>query len=179
MDYSELVYALKNGQTRTANKLIGEATPILKKYLISKLNASSEDAEDAVQQMFEYIIPKIIEDDINNPSGILSYMLKATRHSYYKIVRDFDLDKFDEIEEQLVTEADQAWLLMNEDQANILLRCIEGLRNSYREFARFLFDYPEANTDDIADNFEISPANAWTRKHRVLKKLSDCVSLQT
>lgn len=178
MDYSQLVFALKSGDMRTANQLIGEATPILKKYLVSKVNASSDDADDAIQQMFEYVIPKIISDDIKNPSGILSYMLKASRHSYFKILRDFDLDKFDEIEEQLVTEADQAWKLMDEEQASLLMRCIESLRKGYREFASFIFSYPGANTEDIAENFGLTPANAWTRKHRVLKKITDCVNLQ-
>ncbi len=179
MDYSELVNALKNEDNRTANMLIAEAIPILKKYLISKVNASPNDADDAVQRMFEYVIPKIRKDEINSPTGLLSYMLKAARHSYYKIMRDFDLDKFDEIEEQLVSEAEQVWKLMSKEQAAILMRCLEGLRNSYREFAGFLFDYPAANTEDIAEMFGISPANAWTRKHRVLKKLADCVTLNT
>ncbi|TVR15193.1 MAG: hypothetical protein EA391_11185 [Balneolaceae bacterium] len=177
MDYSQLVFALKNGDTKTSNRLIGEATPILKKYLISKVNASPDDADDAIQQMYEYVIPKIISDEIKNPAGILAYMLKAARHSYYKILRDFDLDKFDEIEGQLVTEADQAWKLMDEEQASLLMRCIEGLRNGYRDFAAFIFSYPGANTEDIAEKFGLTPANAWTRKHRVLKKIIDCVNM--
>lgn len=179
MDYSGLVHALKNDDLRTVNRLCAEAIPILKKYLISKVDASPDDAEDAVQQMFEYVIPKIKKDEINSPTGLLSYMLTGARHSYYKIVRDFDLDKFDEIEEQLVSEPEQAWKLMNDDQATILLNCIEKLRNGYREFAKFLFDFPTANTEDIAERFDISPPNAWTRKHRVLKKLTDCVSFHS
>lgn len=175
MDYSELVYAVKRDDMQTANRMCGEAIPILKKYLISKVNASPEDAEDAVQKMFEYVIPKIRNDEITSPSGLLSYMLSGARHSYYKIVRDFDLDKYAEMEENLVSEADQVWNLVNEDQENILSKCIEKLRGPYREMINFLFDYPDADSDEIAEHFDISLNNAWIRKHRVIQQLNDCV----
>lgn len=175
MDYSELVYAIRRGDMQTANKMCAEATPILKKYLISKVNATPEDAEDAVQKMFEYVIAKIKKDEINSPSGLLAYMLSGARHSYYKIVRDFDLDKYEEIEEELVAEADQVWNLVNKDQKAILKKCIETLKGHYREMITFLFDYPNADSNEIAEYFDISLNNAWIRKHRVIQQLHDCV----
>lgn len=175
MDYSELVYAVRRGDMQTANQMCAEAIPILEKYLISNVNATPEDAEDAVQKMFEYVIPKIQNDEIESPSGLLSYMLSGARHSYYKIVRDFDLDKYAEIEEELVTEPEQVWNLVSEDQESILVTCIEKLKGHYQDLITFLFDHPEANTKEIAEYFEISKNNAWTRKHRVIKQLQDCV----
>lgn len=175
MDYSELVYAVKRDDMQTANRMCAEAIPILKKYLISKVNASTEDAEDAVQKMFEYVIPKIQNDEITSPSGLLSYMLAGARHSYYKIVRDFDLDKYGEIEEDLVSEADQVWNLISEERETILSRCIEKLKGHYLEMITFLFDHPEADSNDIAEYFDISLNNAWIRKHRVIQQLQDCV----
>lgn len=175
MDYSELVYAVKKDDMQTANKLCAQAIPILKKYLISKVNATPEDAEDAVQKMFEYVIPKIQNDEIKSPSGLLSYMLSGARHSYYKIVRDFDLDKYNEIEEQLVSEADQVWNLIDRDRKKILLKCIEQLKGHYQKLITFLFDYPDADSNEIAEYFDISVNNAWTRKHRVIQQLSECV----
>lgn len=175
MDYSELVYAIKKSDMQTANRLCAEAIPILKKYLISKVNATPEDAEDAVQKMFEYVIPKIQKDEIKSPSGLLAYMLSGARHSYYKIVRDFDLDKYAEIEEELVSEADQVWKLVNEDQKKVLKKCIESLKGHYREFVVFLFEYPEADSSEIAEYFDISLSNAWIRKHRVIQQLQECV----
>lgn len=175
MDYSELVYAVKKNDMQTANKLCAQAIPILKKYLISKVNATPEDAEDAVQKMFEYVIPKIQKDEIKSPSGLLSYMLSGARHSYYKIVRDFDLDKYNEIEEQLVSEADQVWNLIDRDRKKILLKCIEQLKGHYQKLITFLFDYPDADSNEIAEYFDISVNNAWTRKHRVIQQLNECV----
>ncbi len=175
MDYSELVKAIQAGDDKKAGQLCSEAIPILKKYLISKVNASPENAEDAVQQMFEYVIPRIQKNEINSPTGLLSYMLTGARHSYYKIVRDFDLDRYDEMEEELVSEADQAWKLMNEDQESILLKCIKKLKSHYRDLVEFLFEHPEAESNDIAERFDISQNNAWIRKHRVLQQLNECV----
>ncbi len=175
MDYSELVYAIKNGDTQTANERCAEAIPILKKYLMSTLDASNEDAEDAVQVMFEYVIPKIQQDEINSPSGLLSYMLTGARHSYYKICRDFDFDQYEEIQEDLVSEAEQAWNLINEEKELILEKCLSKLKNHYRELIEFLFDHPAAVPDDIAEYFNISLNNAWIRKHRAIQQLNECV----
>jgi len=155
--------------------LCSEAIPILEKYLISKVNASPEDAEDAVQKMFEYVIPKIQNDEIKSPSGLLSYMLSGARHSYYKIVRDFDLNKYGEMEEQLIAEPDQVWNLVSEDQESIRSICIEKLKGHYRDLIIFLFDHPEAEASEIAEHFDISQGNAWTRKHRVIQQLQECV----
>lgn len=175
MDYSELVYAVRRGDTKTANRMCAEAIPILKKYLISNVNASPEDAEDAVQKMFEYVIPKIQNDEIKSPSGLLSYMLSGARHSYYKIVRDFDLDKYAEMEEQLVSEPNQVWNLVSEDQESILSTCIEKLKGHYQDLIIFLFDHPNADSKEIAEYFEITKNNAWIRKHRVIQQLQECV----
>jgi DNA-directed RNA polymerase specialized sigma24 family protein len=176
MDYSELVFAIKEGDMQTANKRCAEAIPILKKYLISTLNASEEDAEDAVQRMFEYVIPKIQNEEISSPSGLLSYMLTGSRHSYYKIYRDYEYDNYEEIKEDLVSEPQQVWNLISEDQESILYKCLSKLKSHYRELMEFLFDYPEAVPEDIAEYFDISLNNAWIRKHRAVQQLNECVS---
>lgn len=175
MDYSELVNAIRKGDDQKANQLCSEAIPILKKYLISNVDASPVDAEDAVQKMFEYLIPKIQKNEINSPTGLLSYMLTGARHSYYKIVRDFDLDRYDEMEEELAAGPEQVWKLMDDDQQSILKRCIQKLKNHYRDLVTFIFEYPEAESSDIAEYFNISQNNAYTRKHRVIQKLHECV----
>jgi len=175
MDYSELVSALESGDDRKANHLCTEAIPILKKYLISNLNASPADAEDAVQKMFEYVIPKIRNNEIDNPSGLLSYMLTGARHSYYKVVSSFDPDPIDEIKEELVSEPEQAWKLIDEDQESVLSKCLKKLKDHYRDLVSFLFDHPGAESEDIAEYFDITVNNAWIRKHRAIQQLNECV----
>lgn len=174
MDYSELVRAVQEGDEVTANRMCAEALPILKKYLIANLNASPEDAEDAVQKMFEYVLQKIRQDEIKNPGGILSYMLTGTRHSYLKGIRDFETVEFDEMVSEPVSNPDQIWNLIQEERMEILKRCMKFLKGHYKTMCDFIFQNPSADSEDIAEHFDISLNNAWIRKHRVLKKLSDC-----
>lgn len=175
MDYSELVEAINDEDMKTANRLCGDILPILKKYLIATVGAKPEDAEDAVQRMFEYVIPKIQNNEIKSPSGLLAYMLTATRHSYFKIIKEYGSHKFELIDESLVAEPEQTWGLLDNDQETILKQCIKELKGNYKKLIRFLFDYPNADSEDIAEFFEISVSNAWIRKHRMIQKLNECV----
>lgn len=175
MDYSELVYAIKNGDNRKTDKLIAEAIPILKKYLISNLGATPENAEDSVQRMFEYVIPKIRNGEINSPSGLLSYMLTGSRHSYYKTIRNFDAEDMEVLCEEFVAPDEQAQKLINLEYEAVLKSCINKMRHHYRNLMVFLFEHPDADPEDIAEYFDISISNAWARKHRALQQLSECV----
>ncbi|MDX1642610.1 MAG: sigma-70 family RNA polymerase sigma factor, partial [Balneolaceae bacterium] len=67
------------------------------------------------------------------------------------------------------------WKLVNKDQEAILSRCIEKLKGHYQELITFLFDHPEADSNEIAEYFDISQNNAWIRKHRVIQQLQECV----
>lgn len=175
MDYSELVEAINDEDIKTANRLCGDILPILKKYLIATVGAKPEDAEDAVQRMFEYVIPKIQNNEIKSPSGLLAYMLTASRHSYFKIKKEYDTQKFEMIDENLVAEPQLPWDLLDKDQETILKQCIKELKDHYKKLIRFLFDFPNADSEDIAEFFDISVGNAWIRKHRMIQKLNECV----
>lgn len=176
MDYSELVSAIQNGNQRKANKMCAEAAPILKKYLISKVGAEPDDADEALQNMFEYVINKIRDEEIDNPAGLLAYMLKSSKHSYYNMLRGRRRDFTEEIQEEPVSPAEQVLRLVDKEKQKILRICIEKLKKGYREFITHWFSFPDAETEDIAEHFDISVNNAWTRKHRIVKKLTDCVN---
>lgn len=175
MDYSELVKAIQTGDSRTADRLCAEATPILKKYLVSKIGADPFDADDAVQKMFEYVIEKIQSGDIENPKGLLAYMLATCRHSYFNIVRTRSRAG-EVVSEEPVSIANQLLSLVDEEKQKILKKCIEKLRKNYRDFIEYWFSFPDSETEDIAEHFGISVSNTWIRKHRIVKKLSDCVN---
>lgn len=175
MDYSALVTSIKNGDQKTANKLCAEATPILKKYVISRTGCTMTDADDAVQKMFEYIIHKILNDEIENPKGLLAYMLKTSKHMYYKMVKKQRLEQTYNIAQDNSHHPNQLWNLIDKEKQQLLTDCIDQLRLGYRDFITHWFAFPDANTEDIADHFDISVNNAWTRKHRIVKKLNECV----
>lgn len=174
MDYSELVRAVQEGDEATANRMCSEALPILKKYLIANLNASPEDAEDAVQKMFEYVIQKIRRGEITNPGGILSYMLTGSRHAYLKSMRDTELEEFDELVSEPVSAPDQLNNLIDQERIDILKRCMEKLDGPYRSMCEFILSNPSADSEDLAEHFDITINNAWIRKHRAIKRLSEC-----
>jgi RNA polymerase sigma factor (sigma-70 family) len=174
MDYSELVEALQKGDKTSVNSICSDSLLILKKYLIARMGASPHDAEDAVQQMFEYLIPKIRDDVIDNPGGLAKYMMKASRHTYLNLLRDHNLNELEELSEEPHVEAGQIWNLVNDDRKKILQHCIQKLKTHYRALVEFLFKHPEADAQDVAENFDISLNNAWQRKHRVIKQLSSC-----
>lgn len=176
MDYSDLIEAVLNGDDRTVNQRCADAVPIIRSYLVANLNASKEDAEDAVQRMFEYVYPKIQKGEIAKPSALLSYMLTGARHSYFKIINKYgNFEAIDDYEDLQVSEADQVRNLVDEEKKSILKMCMDRLRGHYRNLMEFSFDNPDAETKDIADRFDISINNAWIRKHRASKELEDCV----
>lgn len=175
MDYSGLVTAIREGDERATGKLCDEATPILKRYLLKKCNATPFDADDAIQKMYEYIIVKIRDDEIENPQGLLAYMLKTCRHNYIKMIRESSFEYIDNLSEEPSNTADQLWKLINEEKQEILKFCMRKLRKNYWVFMNYMFSYPGATSEDIAEKFNITRNNAWIRKHRVINKLTDCV----
>lgn len=175
MDYSKLVTSIKNGDDLTTGQLCAEATPILRKYLMKKFGAEPADADDAIQKMYEYIIFKIREDEIENPKGLLAYMLKTCKHNYLKTLRENYPEYIDPVNGELTSSARQIWVLVDEEEQEILRECLSLLRKGYKEFIRFWFSFPNASTEDVAEHFDISINNAWIRKHRVISKLQECV----
>jgi RNA polymerase sigma factor (sigma-70 family) len=175
MDYSPFVHAIRDGDDATANELIARATPVLIRYLKVRMGASDDDAKDAVQKMFLYIIESIKDDKIQNPSGLLSYMLKTCRHNYTKTLRRQDFEIVDESVDFAVNEPEQIDKLLDKERKRILQRCLELLNANYREFITHWLIDPSVDAEKIADKYNTSAGNIWTRKHRVIKQLNDCV----
>ncbi|MGF1669108.1 MAG: RNA polymerase sigma factor [Balneolaceae bacterium] len=174
MDYSALVQAIKTGDEATANQLCEEATPILRRYLMIRMGAQTQDAEDCVQYMFEYVIGKIQNDDFNNPSGLLAYMLTTCRHAYMRMVNERNMEIANEVNDPSI-ESDQIWSLIDEEKQQVLSYCLKKLNSNYSSMAEYLLEHPNAKTEDLADFFNISYNNAWTRKHRAINSLRNCI----
>lgn len=175
MDYAPLVKAIQEGDQEAANRLISDATPILIRMLKVRMNASQEDAEDAVQMMFLYVVKAIREDRIDNPSGLLSYMVLTCRHNYLKKQEGFQPELMDEEIREPVQQAEQLDRLIDEEKEKIYAECIESLRDEYKEFYGYWIRHSDSSAKEIADHFGISVNNAWTRKHRIMKTLQKCV----
>lgn len=175
MDYSPLVKAVQDGDQETANRLISEATPILVRMLMARMNASRHDAEDAVQGMFVYIIEAIREGKIHNPSGLLAYMIKTCRHNYLKSRQEYSVDYEEGMAGEPATEAVQLERLIESERMDFYRHCVENLKEDYRVFFDYWISHPDTAATEVAREFDISVNNAWTRKHRVIKWLQECI----
>ena len=176
MDYRLLVEAIQNGDQRKTDNLCKELHPRLKNYLIATTGAPPELAEDAVQNMFEYLIPKIRRDEIKSPSGLLNYMQTGVRHNYLKMIRKEPLSSSEHEGDAIPVEPNQVWDLVDKEKREILAGCIVKLSEHYRQLVEYLLEHPNAQSEDVADQFNISVRNAWVRKHRAIKLLNECVN---
>ena len=176
MDYSELITAVKNEDEATTSKLCRQAGSILHRYLTFKLGASSQDAGDAIQMMFEHLIRKIKNgDEFRNPTGLLSYMLVTSKNNYLNRLRKIESEQtVGMVTEPLVDRDPMDGLIESELQV-ALKGCIQHLQNDHQEFIQFYFENPDVETEAIAERFGISEMNVWTRKHRILKKIQECI----
>lgn len=174
MDYSELVTAINNNNTRKINKLIRLIRPRLVAFLRIHMNASEADANDVAQDSMLITIESVREDKIRKPEQIVKYMLSVCRNKYLKLLeadRSTDLSGASEYQKQA---PNQLQSLLDKEQEQLLRWCLQQLKKEYQQFMQFWFDYPDAHTERVAEEFSISVGNAWTRKHRLIKKLSKC-----
>src|SRR5690625_7383322 len=124
MNYSDLVNAIKDGDNKTIEKYIKYIVPILRNMLIGRMWASREDAEDAVQNMFVYLIPRIVENKIRTPEGLFKYMQIASKHSYLNLIRSRRRENFVYLTEEPAEAPDQSWNLIDKETTMQLCKCI-------------------------------------------------------
>lgn len=173
MDYSELVTALNEGDTRKVNKLIAAIRIRLMAFLRIHMNASEDDAKDVSQEALLKAVKIIKRDQIKNPDKIVSYILTICRNAYLKIQKNERTISLEGITRQY-QEPRQLQSLLDKEQKQLLQLCLDKLSESHQQFIQYWFDHPDAHTQKVADHFKISITNAWTRKHRIIKKLKEC-----
>lgn len=175
MNYSDLVNAIKEGDNRTIEKYSRKLVPILRNSLIGRMGASREDAEDAVQNMFVYLIPRIEENKIETPAGLLNYMQVASKHCYLNLVRSKRRERLTYLSEEPAVSPDQIWNLIDEEKENQLRKCISEMSGRLKSYVLFLLEFPDASPEDTAEYFKITLNNVWIRKHRAINQLRQCL----
>lgn len=174
MDYSELVTALKDEDTRKANKIIEALRPRLVSFLRIHMNATQMDAEDCAQDSLLSSIEVIKEDGIKNPDQIVSYVLSTCRNNYLKMQKKQREESIEEVSQEQRQAPRQLQSLLDKEQEQLLKWCLNQLKEKYQRFMQYWFDHPDAHAKKVAKHFGISVNNAWTRKHRLIKKLNEC-----
>jgi len=174
MDYSNLVTALKENKTREVNELIEALRPRLMAFLRVHMNASEADAEDCAQDSLLSSIEIIKEGRLKDPDQLVSYILSTCKNNYLKMKKKQRAESVDEIPEEHQHSPGQLQSLLDEEKERLLELCLNQLKEEYQRFMQYWFDHPDSHTKKVAAEFDISINNAWTRKHRLIKKLNEC-----
>lgn len=175
MDYSELYFAVTNNDERRINQLVGALTPVLVMYLKATMQAEAADAKDCVQVALIRTIKKIRENKIRKPGRLYFYLTSACRNQYLRMSEDSVIELSDKMETYYAVEpARQVDQLVESERVEILKNCLEHLSDDHRLFIDYCLRFPEAEAKDIAIEFDITPSNVWTRKHRIIKLLHNC-----
>ncbi|MDZ7772743.1 MAG: sigma-70 family RNA polymerase sigma factor [Balneolaceae bacterium] len=175
MDYSELVQALEENDRENTNRLLQEIRPRLLRYLYVHMNAQREDALDCVQESLLVTVNAIREGRIRNPQQVFSYLITTCRNQYLKMISRRRERPYDEVPDTSYHAPGQLAALENRERFEILERCMDELKEEYREFIDYWFENPDTDGPTVADHFRISVNNAWIRKHRIIKQLNRCI----
>lgn len=175
IDYSKLVQATLEDDQFQLNKILDQIFKVLIFYLLGTMHCSKEDAEDCAQQAIMNILEKIKEKKIKDPERIFPYLLKSCRNNCLRLMRYNGKFISDEHFTYLTEPPRQLLNLLDEEEAAALKTCVATLSDLHKTFLDYMFNLPGIDANQIAEHFGISVASVWSRKHRIIRKLSKCV----
>lgn len=175
MDYSKFVDAVLENDESMITKQVKVITAVLIKFLTVRMNASFEDAQDCAQNTLLIALEKIRNDDLTHPDALINYLFTTSKHEYFKVLSKDREVNYEDLPEHHSIKADQLHRLVDQEKMSLLKRCMEALKADYRKFIEFWFTNPGYETAVVADHFGISVNNAWTKKHRIINVLKECI----
>lgn len=174
MEFSDLADAIKENDSARVNELLRRLMPRLKRFLTVHMNASRQDAEDCAQESILLCIEAIKEDRLRNSDKILSYLFTSCRNNYLKLKEKHKEQHYDEIPDDQHAPAAQLLNLLDKERKRLLEWCLKQLKQEYQAFMRYWFQFPDSEAEKVAEHFDLSVSNTWTRKHRIITKLNEC-----
>ncbi len=159
-------------------RTINELRTNLILFLRASMKATMNDAEDAIQNVLMYTINNIRSGTIEDAQRIGVYMIKAAKNQYLSILRKVELESLDENPAYVASLNEQIEVLVEEEKLEALRECVDELDDNNRSFMRFWLLKPDEKAEVIANYFKMSVTNVFTKKHRLIKILRDCVSLR-
>ena len=176
MEYSELADAIRNNDSSKVREMMDTLVPRLQRFLLVHMNASDADAEDCAQDTILSCLETIHEGRLKNPDHILTYLLTSCRNNYLNMINKKKEQYFEEIPKERRSDPQQLSNLLHKERMRILQWCLNQLKKEYRRFMEYWFQNPDSEAEEVAEHFNITVSNAWTRKHRIIGKLNDCYS---
>ncbi len=175
MDYSKFVSAVLENDEEKLNELSDVIFRVLIKFLMVRMDARSEDAEDSAQNALMLVIEKIRNDKLKNPDTLIYYLFTTAKNDYLKQLSKKKESNYEEIPNSFSEKADQLENLLDEERLNVLNYCMKKLKKDYYDYISYWFEHPGDEAVAVASHFGISVNNAWTKKHRILQILKECV----
>jgi DNA-directed RNA polymerase specialized sigma24 family protein len=90
-------------------------------------------------------------------------------------LRSIKEGNYEEIPENYFEEGDQLSNILDKEKHKILAGCLKNLKPNLKEYITYWFDNPRGEAKVVAQHFGISVNNAWTKKHRIISTLKECV----
>lgn len=174
MEFSELVEALDKDNTSKVNNLLKKLTPRLVRFLQIHMNAEKQDAEDCAQEALLKALKTIREDKMRNSEHILSFLLTSCRNNYLNLMNKQKDRSLEDYSRGFGRQPRQLLAMLDKERKRLLEWCMQQLSDDYKQFIDYWFTYPDSDATAVASHFDISVNNAWTRKHRIIKKLNKC-----
>ena len=175
MDYSKFVIAVRDDDRESLKEFYEVLTKILFKFLKVRMDADHEDAKDSAQNAIMFAVEKIKNEELDHPDRIINYLFTAAKHDYLKHQNKNKEVNYEEIPDSHSEEPHQLDNLLSNERQSILKRCFNELKSKQLEYISYWFNNPDSETVVVAYHFGITVNNAWTKKHRIIQVLNECV----
>lgn len=175
MDYEKFAEALNSGDSKEVEALYSEAFEILCRYLSINFNADHQDAQECAQHALVMTMERLQKGAIRNKKSLFSYLLKSAKNHYVRMKQEQEKNSLHDNIERYIPIQEQADLMVTEERKKALQSCLAALDEPSREFILYWLENPDAKSGEVAQNFNITVNNVWTKRHRIIKKLNKCV----
>lgn len=178
-EFTELVDAVVNKDDDRCNEILSELRPVIIRFLSVHYSASHEDAEDCTQNTLMIALEKIRNHQLSKPESILSYLFTTAKRELLNMNRYYKEMPAEDGFLNGIQSPEQLMRLIDKEKYELLQLCVEEMDDKSREFIQYCMEYPGHSASLIADHFSVSVGSVWTRKHRIIKKLQQCISKKT
>ena len=151
-----------------SNQLIG--------YLRVTMKADLVDCEDIIQNVFLKTVNIIRDGAINEPEKIGSYLITASRNQYFSFKRKIQLEELDQSTEYFASLSEQIDLLVENEKYEALRDCVDELDKENKSIIKYWLSKPDEKAEKVAEYFKMKVNTVFTKKHRIIKILANCVS---
>lgn len=178
MNYSDLVSATLEDDQNRLNAILRKLFPALVQYMRGTMSCSNTDAEDCAQQAILDTLEKIKANKIRTPESVYPYLLKTCRNNYFRLKRYNSRMSSEEHFTYLTDPPEQIRSLVDEEELAIVRDCLDNLSLTLRTFIEYIMARPGIESEQIAEEFKTSVPGVWSKKHRIIRILADCVKLK-